>query len=182
MSESSPNKVAHVNEEDMISELPIDITDIIINFLPIRDVVRTSVLANKWRDRWCTSSHLVFDDQFVCSMTKMMTKLNCIDPKLQAYKFISVIDKLILSQRDNIHKFALQIPSYHFQVIDDFIDQWMLLLARRGIKELTIDNPNLELCKLDCHFYICKQLTYLKLRRVHFGCIPPAFEGFYLSD
>lgn len=45
---------------DLISALPDDMIRHIFSFLPIKDVVKTSVLSTCWRSTWTTTTHLVF--------------------------------------------------------------------------------------------------------------------------
>ncbi|KAI3434089.1 DYW_deaminase domain-containing protein [Psidium guajava] len=47
---------------DLISALPEDVIHRIFSFLPLRDVVRTSVLSERWRSTWTSITDLVFDD------------------------------------------------------------------------------------------------------------------------
>ncbi|KAF8011794.1 hypothetical protein BT93_I0054 [Corymbia citriodora subsp. variegata] len=48
---------------DLISDLPDDVIHRIFSFLPLEDVVKTSVLSKRWRSTWTTTTtHLVFDE------------------------------------------------------------------------------------------------------------------------
>ncbi|KAL3749780.1 hypothetical protein ACJRO7_010838 [Eucalyptus globulus] len=45
---------------DLISALPDAVIHHIFSFLPLKDVVKTSVLSKRWRSTWTTTTHLVF--------------------------------------------------------------------------------------------------------------------------
>ncbi|GJZ11792.1 hypothetical protein Tco_0546551 [Tanacetum coccineum] len=55
------SKLAH---EDVISRMPENVITDIMNRLPIRDAMRTSILASNWRFRWTMLTELVFDQNF----------------------------------------------------------------------------------------------------------------------
>ncbi|KAH7833861.1 hypothetical protein Vadar_010518 [Vaccinium darrowii] len=46
------------SNSDVISELPSHLTENILEILPLRDAVRTSVLSSKWRNNWVTLPQL----------------------------------------------------------------------------------------------------------------------------
>ncbi|KAL5715178.1 hypothetical protein ACHQM5_017039 [Ranunculus cassubicifolius] len=46
---------------DRLSSLPDDLVDTIFKFLPVRDVVRTSALAQFWRCRWMSIPNFIFN-------------------------------------------------------------------------------------------------------------------------
>ncbi|KAL8262566.1 hypothetical protein R6Q59_023915, partial [Mikania micrantha] len=56
------NKVT-IAEENRLSKLPEHLINSILEWLPIQDVVRTSILAKKWRYKWTSMSAVVFDEQ-----------------------------------------------------------------------------------------------------------------------
>ncbi|KAK3431683.1 hypothetical protein EUGRSUZ_E03795, partial [Eucalyptus grandis] len=45
---------------DLISALPDAVIHHIFSFLPLKDIVKTSVLSRQWRSTWTTTTHLVF--------------------------------------------------------------------------------------------------------------------------
>ncbi|KAK3031796.1 hypothetical protein RJ639_036948, partial [Escallonia herrerae] len=51
--------------KDKISNLPRNLTDRILELMPIRDAARTSILSRNWRYDWATQPQLVLDKNFL---------------------------------------------------------------------------------------------------------------------
>ncbi|CAI0458695.1 unnamed protein product [Linum tenue] len=49
---------------DRITNLPADVIQRILVFLPIKDAAKTSILTSKWRHLWRSIPQLVFDKRF----------------------------------------------------------------------------------------------------------------------
>jgi len=76
--------------KDMINNLPDDILPCILSFLPIKDAVRTSILATKWRYLWTNVSVIDFEighvksnnsksaDYLLDQVDKILHKSNCV--------------------------------------------------------------------------------------------------------
>ncbi|KAK1355606.1 FBD domain-containing protein [Heracleum sosnowskyi] len=139
MAESGRTKVSR-NKKDIISELPGNIHENILGFLPIQDAVRTSILSTTWRHSWKRIPHLIFEDEF---LNRMMDKLiqDC-DFKIKAFKLVSVINNILLLHNGPIASFSLTIPTDECdsRIIHDYIDQWIPLLARKNIKQLSLED------------------------------------------
>ncbi|KAK2983918.1 hypothetical protein RJ640_017839 [Escallonia rubra] len=154
---------------DIISNLPRDIIANILKRMPIKYVVRTSMLSRKWRYNWSTIPELEFGQQF-----------------FENSDSVSIISKLLLLHSGPILKFVIQISSKisftEREVID--INQWILFLSRNGLEELTFEyspcsfrEPKKLPYKLPSHLFSCLQLTHLKLCKC--SLFPPVtFEGF----
>ncbi|XP_021979104.1 F-box/FBD/LRR-repeat protein At1g13570-like [Helianthus annuus] len=82
--------------------------------------------------------------------------------------------RILLHLRGAITKFFLSID----EVIDDEdVNHWILLLSRKGIKELTIRNWHEPPLKLHTHLFSCLELKHLTLSNCYFNP-PPTFHGF----
>ncbi|KAJ0837875.1 putative F-box domain, leucine-rich repeat domain superfamily, F-box-like domain superfamily [Helianthus annuus] len=58
------HKASKFTPQDFISNMPDNVVTNILDRLPLRDAVRTSILARKWRFRWTMLSQLVIDARF----------------------------------------------------------------------------------------------------------------------
>lgn len=150
---------------DLLSDLPLSIIEIILTLLPIRDAVRTSILSRRWRYRWASLPHLVFDDNCVeSSAEKAVTENNMI-------KFIT---RVLFLHKGPIHKFKLSTTLLHS--CPD-IDQWLLFLSRNEIRELSLELGEANLYRMPSCLFSCRKLTSLELFR--FELDPPLdFKGF----
>lgn len=170
MAKSSTRKF-DCTKEDLISELPQNIKEIILCILPIRDAVRTAILSRKWRKCWTTIPHLIFDDQFLDSVWDKLKQ--CHDQELKALKFVSVINKVILLHDGPILEFSLSFPQdldHDTRVIHEYIDQWIPLLSRNGVKQLTIEDYASRYPT--AHNFSSLNLTRLRLVAVWFPYTP----------
>lgn len=151
--------------QDIISELPHSIIETILTNLPIRDAVRTSILSTKWRYKWASNTQLVFDDKCaILSNEKGQSEDNLV-------KFIT---RCLFLHLGPIHKFTLS--STFLQSSPD-VDQWLLFLSRKDIKELVLELGEGEWFRAPSSLFCCQKLTRLELTRCELD--PPLnFRGF----
>ncbi|XP_017248191.1 F-box/FBD/LRR-repeat protein At1g13570 [Daucus carota subsp. sativus] len=162
MAESSTRKARKTGriKKDRISVLPRNILETILCCLPIRDAVRTSVLSRVWRHCWTTVPDLVFDE---CVRNMWMDH----NRVLTALKLVSVINMVLLRHNGPILKFSLTIPLYccDFEVVHDYIDQWIPVFSRMGIRQFTLDQYY-QVHRV--HNFSTLNLSHLRLRNVWF--------------
>lgn len=150
---------------DSISDLPQSIIESILVKLPIRDAVKTSILSSKWRYKWASMSHLVFDEKSVPS---------CNDREVAEQSFVKFIAGTLFLHQGSIHKF--QITNPNLQTCPE-IDQWILFLSRNDIKELILELGEGEFFRVPSCLFNCKKLTRLEVSRCELD--PPlSFKGF----
>ncbi|XP_050144773.1 F-box/FBD/LRR-repeat protein At1g13570-like [Malus sylvestris] len=147
-------------ELDRISNLPSDVSEQILSFLPIKDAVKTSVLSSRWRYKTATLPHLVFDNQ--CFPTKPFTT------------FEHIVDQVLVLHVGPIHTFRLvhEIPTATGHIV-----RWILHLSRNAIKEFILDVWRKNPYKMPSCFYSCQDLVSLTL----YNCLlkpPSTFKGF----
>ncbi|XP_031278053.1 F-box/FBD/LRR-repeat protein At1g13570-like [Pistacia vera] len=150
---------------DFISDLPQSIIESILTRLPIRDAVRTSILSSKWRYRWATITHLVFDENCVALFNERPLAENSL---------VKFITRALFLHQGPIHKF--QLSTTRLQCSPE-IDQWILFLSRNDIRELVLEVGEEEWFRVPSCLFNCRKLTRLELFRCEFD--PPlAFKGF----
>ncbi|XP_023511542.1 F-box/FBD/LRR-repeat protein At1g13570-like [Cucurbita pepo subsp. pepo] len=148
---------------DHLSDLPQSIIECILTRLPIRDAIRTSILSRRWRYKWNTLTQLVFDDDCVAMSNDGIYE-----------DLIYFITHVLFLHEGPIHKFHLSAT--YLQNTPD-LDQWMLFLSRKGIRELIIELGDGEWFRVHSCLFNCSKLTLLELYRCELDP-PPTFKGF----
>lgn len=157
-----------LSSNDLISELPSDVIDYILSFLPLKDVIRTSSLSTKWKTIWVALPRLILDKH-----TLEGAFLPSDDPATMD-KVAKCIDEVLLQRVEPIIRFKLSIrkmkscPS---------IDIWINLLSRHCVKALTLKLWTGQPHQFSSRFCSLEYLSYLKLRNC-FVKLPPRFDGF----
>ncbi|KAL4015731.1 hypothetical protein IC575_023325 [Cucumis melo] len=148
---------------DHLSDLPQSIIECILTRLPIRDAIRTSILSRRWRYKWTTLTQLVFDDDCVAMSNDGIYE-----------DLIYFITHVLFLHEGPIHKFHLSAT--YLQNTPD-LDQWLLFLSRKGIRELIIELGDGEWFRVHSCLFNCSKLTLLELYRCELDP-PPTFKGF----
>ncbi|WCJ34727.1 F-box/RNI-like superfamily protein [Euphorbia peplus] len=150
--------------EDIISDLPNNITHQILTKLPQKDAIKTSILSTKWRYKWLSLPQLIFNypSDYNLSQTELTN-------------LITLVYQALLLHQGPLKKFTFSISNF-----DDFsshINHWLHFLSTIDIQDfsLTIWRGNQH--KLSPHFYSFHHLKHLSL----FNCVfkpPGSFRGF----
>ncbi|XP_040999034.1 F-box/FBD/LRR-repeat protein At1g13570-like [Juglans microcarpa x Juglans regia] len=153
-------------ELDKISNLPGHVIDQILSQLSIKEAVKTSILSSKWRFKWATLPHLVFDNQ--CFPVSSQ------DQTIVKNKLVSIVDHVLLLHNGPIYKFKL---SHRDLLGITDIDRWILHLSRCSIKEFVLEIWKGQRYKMPSSLFLCQNLVHLEL----FNCFlkpPLTFKGF----
>ncbi|CAN6544504.1 unnamed protein product [Malus baccata var. baccata] len=121
-------------ELDRISNLPSDVSEQILSFLPMKEA------------KTATLPHLVFDNQ--CFPTKPFTT------------FEHIVDQVLVLHVGPIHTFKLvhEVPTATGHIV-----RWILHLSRNAIKEIILDVWRKNPYKMPSCFYSCQDLVSLTL-------------------
>nr|GLL33728.1 F-box/FBD/LRR-repeat protein At1g13570-like [Ipomoea trifida] len=143
--------------KDIISELPDNVKDKILECLPTRDAARTALLSTHWKHVWLHHGRLVFDTHFLECLRK------CEGDKL--VWLINVINHILLNHPSPVKKFSLCISCPELEgpkPQQSDIDRWCLYLSRNGVEELNITIFG-EQYKLSSCIILCRTIKQLKL-------------------
>ncbi|KAK9756296.1 hypothetical protein RND81_01G087800 [Saponaria officinalis] len=151
---------------DRLSNLPSHIIDRILSSLSIRDAVRTSVLSSKWRYKWATLPHIIFDKDCCPSSSE--------EQSIFKGKLVNIIDHVLLLHCGTIQKFKLSHKD--LQAVPD-IDRWVLYISRSPVKEFILEIWKGQRYQIPSCLYSSKHIIHLEL----FNCLlnlPLSFNGF----
>ncbi|KAI7753386.1 LOW QUALITY PROTEIN: hypothetical protein M8C21_020038 [Ambrosia artemisiifolia] len=140
-------------EEDILTNFPQDLINPILERLPVKEAVRTSVLSKKWRYRWTTMKTLDLYNQFSQQFLEI--------GGYQHNGFIRVISQIMTYHHGPILKFHLHIPKEIN--LDSFqeVDQWIFILRILVSRVESVDPP--------FEFQGFPNLQHINLLYVNFG-------------
>ncbi|XP_031123435.1 F-box/LRR-repeat protein At1g55660-like [Ipomoea triloba] len=145
-------KIVEDASRDLISELPVEVKDRILEYLPTRDAARTALLSRQWNDVWLQHERLAFDSEFVQNFQQSQDD--------EGRTLVNIINNILFSRAVPVKKFTLHIdtaydPSPSPQQSD--IDRLCLFLSSNGVEELNLSlysnqEPDYQLpfCLLSC--------------------------------
>nr|GLL31338.1 F-box/FBD/LRR-repeat protein At1g13570-like [Ipomoea trifida] len=143
--------------KDIISELPDNVKDKILECLPTQDAARTALLSTQWKHVWLHHGRLVFDTHFLECLRK------CEGDK--SVGLVNVINQILLNRASPVKKFSLCISCPELEgpkPQQSDIDRWCLYLSRNGVEELNITIFG-EQYKLPSCIILCRTIKQLKL-------------------
>ncbi|XP_071718678.1 F-box/LRR-repeat protein At3g26922-like [Rutidosis leptorrhynchoides] len=108
-------------EEDRISQLPDNLTNLILERLPIQDAVRTSILSTNWRYKWTTIGSLVLDKNFSEKFAR--------NGAFGLNGFIRTVNQLFNYLKGPILKVYLYIPNMFLDSFQE-VDQWIFSVSK----------------------------------------------------
>ncbi|CAH9147549.1 unnamed protein product [Cuscuta epithymum] len=152
--------------QDIISNLPQNLRETILTYLPLQDAVRTSVLSSEWRYTWTKVPRLCFDET-ICPGSSGGDQWEFQN------KYVRRILHVLLQHEGPITTFELAIPEME---IFPEMDSLMLFLSKSDVESLALMFKSGHY-KLPSTFFKCQRLKslYLMSCLVH----PPSdFIGF----
>ncbi|VFR03515.1 unnamed protein product [Cuscuta campestris] len=142
------------SRRDRFSELPADILDMILGFMPIVAAARMAVLSTLWRDLWFSLSQLCFNEYFFSHIQ---------DKYVSYYAASGVRDKKVIYDNESINilvsvsfNVITRVLMHHKGVIRKFlfvfsddgvgqgtirsrlldIDQWLSFVTLKGVEDI----------------------------------------------
>ncbi|WMV28737.1 hypothetical protein MTR67_022122 [Solanum verrucosum] len=141
-----------VTKSTTIGDLPNDILHRILENMPIKDVVITSILSKQWLHIWSTLPHLVFDHLFFDHVGASAA---------------SIIRKILMQHTENIRGFHLISKSH--TLLQSDVDQFIMFVSNHGVQKFTLDMDTDGKYVLPDSIFTCSTLTHLKLSRCIFN-------------
>ncbi|BFG26426.1 hypothetical protein CerSpe_127000 [Prunus speciosa] len=141
---------------DRISYLPWDVLDNILVRLPLKEVVRTSILSSNWRHKWTGISQFVLHDKCIPKWIS--------DKVARWGSIMEIIRQVQLCHDGAIEKFKL---AAYCRPDHSDLDQWIRFLTSKGLKELILQEfDSIKRFNLPFCLFSSPQLNRLEL----FGC------------
>ncbi|PQM39401.1 F-box/FBD/LRR-repeat protein [Prunus yedoensis var. nudiflora] len=141
---------------DRISYLPWDVLDNILVRLPLKEVVRTSILSSNWRHKWTGISQFVVHDKCIPKWIS--------DKVARWGSIMEIIRQVQLCHDGAIEKFKL---AAYCRPDHSDLDQWIRFLTSKGLKELILQEfDSIKRFNLPFCLFSSPQLNRLEL----FGC------------
>ncbi|KAL7605149.1 hypothetical protein Lser_V15G15185 [Lactuca serriola] len=152
---------------DMINNLPPNIIQAMLTFLPVRDAFKTSILSQDWRYHCVNMPKLKFDDELFQKFPYNHLSNRC--------KLLHIVCPILLLHHRPILEFSLSASQLSSCCE---IDQIILHLSRNPtLKSFTLCIGSGKDHKLLSSFFMLQQLTHLNLQNCKFQ--PPSkFYGF----
>ncbi|RDY09832.1 F-box/FBD/LRR-repeat protein, partial [Mucuna pruriens] len=147
---------------DRISSLPCNIIETILEYMPVEDIIKTSILSRKWRYRWTSVQRLEFTNNFF--------------EKSKHFEICSIITEVLFLHNGSIHDFILHIPP-NYSIKMQCLGKWLLFLSRKDIKEIQLASLQIDPPQVPSHIFSCQDLTYLHVQGFRLP-IAPNFSGF----
>nr|GLL33496.1 F-box/FBD/LRR-repeat protein At1g13570-like [Ipomoea trifida] len=156
MATSPQNKTAR--KEDLISGLPEDVKQMILERLPTPDAARTSVLSTHWNHVWLRHGRLAFDGYFYHCLLK------CNADNDDA-AIANLINNILLNRVGPVEKFALYLEHWNCNPYQSDLDQWCHFLSTNGLQELKLVVPGGDNSyKLPSCIVLCPTIKQLYVR------------------
>ncbi|XP_039142538.1 F-box/LRR-repeat protein At3g26922-like [Dioscorea cayenensis subsp. rotundata] len=149
-----------ISSSDIISSLSSELKVKILEHLPIRDAVRTSVLSTKWRYVWASLPKLVFDEHKF-----MHDRIN--------FRFSESVDRVLLLHTGRILQFKLVVE---FQRSEN-IDRWIFVLSRKKIQDFRLILFEPMDYNVHSSLFFCHELRHVRLYNCNIA-LPRNFNGF----
>nr|GLL33364.1 F-box/FBD/LRR-repeat protein At1g13570-like [Ipomoea trifida] len=117
---------------DVISELPAEVKERILECLPTREAARTALLSTHWNNVWLRHGQLVFDRYFF---------LRCFSKYKKGEKGIAqinTINDILMLRAGPVKKFTLHLDYASDPPQQSDLDRWCRFLSRNGLQELKL--------------------------------------------
>ncbi|KAJ1264028.1 hypothetical protein BS78_09G231600 [Paspalum vaginatum] len=161
------------------SDLPLDVLGMILSKLPLKEIVRTSVLSNKWKHTWTVCPKLRFDGATMCGK-------DAAGAQHYTQKFIANVNTVLNQYHGKVVE-ELELKFQFDAMLAEHLDDWVKFALSSRAKNLALDlvPTRWELRPDRYRFPIelfdgesISRVQHLQLRFVSFESPPSRFNGF----
>nr|GME04032.1 F-box/FBD/LRR-repeat protein At1g13570-like [Ipomoea batatas]GME19218.1 F-box/FBD/LRR-repeat protein At1g13570-like [Ipomoea batatas] len=142
---------------DLISALPVEVKDRILECLPTRDAARTALLSRHWNDVWLQHGRLVLDRECLESVHQRQDDRPVNRLFWDGRSCVNIINNILFLRTGPVKKFTLKLSCANRMPQQSDFDRWCRFLSRNGVEELHISlysnqEPQYQLpfCLLSC--------------------------------
>uniref|UniRef100_A0A0A8XU05 F-box domain-containing protein n=1 Tax=Arundo donax TaxID=35708 RepID=A0A0A8XU05_ARUDO len=116
-----------------LGDLPEDVLHTVFSKLQLNEVVRTSVLSNKWRHMWTISSKLSLDCAAICGRRRYFC-----DKQKYTQEFIDGVNTVLQQLRGKVVE-ELEVKVEFDSILVDHLDSWINFAVSSCTKNLALD-------------------------------------------
>ncbi|XP_019149951.1 PREDICTED: F-box/FBD/LRR-repeat protein At1g13570-like [Ipomoea nil] len=117
---------------DLISELPAEVKERILECLPTREAARTALLSTHWNNVWLGHGRLVFDPYFFRCFSKSKYGGE------KGIAQINTINDILMLRAGPVKKFTLYLDYASQPPQQSDLDRWCRFISRNGLQELNL--------------------------------------------
>ncbi|WOH08218.1 hypothetical protein DCAR_0727655 [Daucus carota subsp. sativus] len=145
--DSTSKKLANICEVDRISDLPDTLLIAILALLPIETAVRTCILSKRWRP-----------------LCESLPNLDFTDDRNSGIHFTDFVDKFLMRRPNDLKIAKFRLYCYHGDYYRDRVNEWMMNVLGREVKEIDLRFSFPDLYKLvRDFFYMCSSVEVVIL-------------------
>jgi len=169
---------------DRISHLPWDVTGRILQFLPLNEAVRTSILSAHWRYQWALRPQLILDQDVFDQLSRGWS-YRASDRAIIEYS--SIVYNILRRHVGPVHEFVHHIPDWIPGHVD-VVSPWCRFLSGKFVQKFTLIQEQASHMlhrKLHSYLFSCEgfnkliHLTHLTLINIILPSdLPATFTGF----
>ncbi|XP_074313111.1 F-box/FBD/LRR-repeat protein At1g13570-like [Silene latifolia] len=162
---------------DLISTMPVIVTDKILKLLPLTIAAKTSILSRTWRRNWLSCPYLAFDRAFWDGVSKL-------DDSVNWHKGSNIISSVLFHHNGRVDSFYLELRPQNADLLVDknvSLSQWLSLFSRTCPRKIALINWAGEWSRLvimPSYIFHCSELVKLKLNCFVLNAPPYDFKGF----
>ncbi|XP_074313102.1 F-box/FBD/LRR-repeat protein At1g13570-like isoform X2 [Silene latifolia] len=162
---------------DLISTMPVIVTDKILKLVPLTIAAKTSILSRTWRRNWLSCPYLAFDKAFWDGFSK-------VDDSVKWHKGSNIISNVLFHHNGRVDSFYLELMPKNADLLvakNASLSQRLSLFSRTCPRKIVLFNCTgkwSNLVIMPSYIFHCNELVKLKLQCFVLNAPPFDFKGF----